>query len=553
MKKIKSILALAACAALTLAGAVSCVKDLDVTPLDPNKQWLGDNYDALFNKCLASITQAGNNGANGDSDVDNFDGGMSPLFRQLWNANELTTDEAICGWGDEGISTFCNNGYDASHPMLRALYYRLYVGISFCNHYLEVAADHDATMTAEVKLVRALHYYLAADLFGNVPFTEVVAPEPPMQKNRADVIKWVEAELLAIEPALSEPQVKKSSDTGYGRLDKAACWNLLSRIYLNWNVYTGEAGRWEDAATYAKKVLDSPYDIYKTPTNASATIDDVVVNHTWTAYQKLFMGDNGESGASVEAIWPCLCDGLKTTSYGGSFFLIASTFNQDMTTNPLQPAASNGSSDGAWGGNRARPDLVRKFFPKPAVVPNIESYNMIAAAGDDRAIFWGVGRTLEIEKTTEFKEGFSVAKFVNFYSDGSQPHDAKFSDADLFFMRAAEAYLTRAEALTRQNNDVAPAEAVQLLDDLRARSHAAAKGAYTLDDILDEWSREFYFEGRRRVDLVRFGKFGGDNGYNWAWKGGVAEGADFAATKNVFAIPTTDLVANTNLTQNEGY
>ncbi|MCR5019348.1 MAG: RagB/SusD family nutrient uptake outer membrane protein [Bacteroidales bacterium] len=547
MKTIKNILILAACAAMTLVGAVSCIKDLDVTPLDPNKQWLDGNYDALFNKCMASITQAGNNGGDGDSDVDNFDGGMSPLFRQLWNANELTTDEAICGWGDEGISTFCNNGYDAAHPMLRALYYRLYVGISFCNHYLEVAGDHDAKMTAEVKLVRAMHYYLAADLYGNVPFTEVVASDPPQQKSRADVMKWVETQLLEIEPELSDPAPKKSTDSGYGRLDKAACWMLLSRLYLNWAVYTGEEGRWADAATYAKKVIDSPYKLY----TESTTVNSGAVSHTWSAYQKLFMADNGESGASVEAIWPCLCDGLTTTSYGGSFFLIASTFNEDMKANPLQPAASNGSSQG-WGGNRARPDLVRKFIPT-GTVPNIESYRMTAFAGDDRAIFWGVGRTLEIEKTTEFKEGFSVAKFVNFYSDGSQPHDSKFTDADVFFMRVAEAYLTYAEATARQNSGKATAEGITFLNTLRARSHATAKTAYTLNDILDEWSREFYFEGRRRMDLVRYGKFGGENNYNWAWKNGVAEGANFPATRNIFAIPTTDLVANTNLKQNEGY
>jgi len=547
MKNIKHIIVSALSLAVLGAGSLSCVGDLDVTPLDPNKQWLNGNYDALFNKCYATITMAGNGGADGDSDVDNFDGGMSPLFRQLWNANELTTDEAICGWGDEGISTFCNNGYDASHPMLRALYYRIYVGLSICNHYLDEAADYNAQMTAEVRLIRALHYYLAADLFGNVPFTLEVSSDLPKQKNRADVMKWVEEEILEIEPDLADPLPKKSTDEGYGRIDKAAAWNLLSRLYLNWEVYCGEA-RWADAATYAKKVLDSPYTLYKTPT----TRTEGDVTHTWTAYQKLFMGDNGENGSSVEAIWPCLGDGKTTTSYGNAFFLIASTFNADMHANPLMPDASNGSSDGCWGGNRARPDLVKKFFPG-AAAPNAPSYQMTVSAGDDRAIFWGEGRTLEIETVTEFKEGFSVAKFVNFYSDGGNPHDAKFTDTDLFFMRAAEAYLTYAEATARQNGGNATAEGVALLDELRARSHAAAKGAYTLNDILDEWSREFFFEGRRRVDLVRFGKFGGENNYNWAWKGGVATGTNFPETKNIFAIPTTDIVANTNLDQNPGY
>ena len=105
-------------AALLLAGFTSCTKDLDVTPIDPNLN-TEIQPEALFNKCYANIAVAGNGGANGDCDVDGIDGGTSGYVRQMWNANELTTDESICGWGDEGIANFCYNTYDASHPMLR--------------------------------------------------------------------------------------------------------------------------------------------------------------------------------------------------------------------------------------------------------------------------------------------------------------------------------------------------------------------------------------------------------------------------------------------------
>lgn len=70
---------------------------------------------------------------------------------------------------------------------------------------------------------------------------------------------------------------------------------------------------------------------------------------------------------------------------------------------------------------------------------------------------------------------------------------------------------------------------------------------------MDEWAREFYFEGRRRSDLIRFGKFGGSSDYKWQWKGGVKEGTNFNANLNIFAIPDTDLNANPNLKQNPGY
>ena len=71
--------------------------------------------------------------------------------------------------------------------------------------------------------------------------------------------------------------------------------------------------------------------------------------------------------------------------------------------------------------------------------------------------------------------------------------------------------------------------------------------------MLDEWSREFYFEGRRRSDLIRFGRFGGNTNYTWPWKGGVHEGTQVPATKNIYAIPTSDVIVNPNIKQNPGY
>ena len=146
--------------ALALAltfGTTACTSDLDVEPIDPN--FVEPSAEQLFTKCYATIAAAGNGGADGDSDVDGIDGGTSGYYRQMWNAQDLTTDEAICGWGDEGISNFVDNSYDASHPMLRGYYYRLYTAITFCNQYLDQYAEHDATMTAEIRFLRAFHYF----------------------------------------------------------------------------------------------------------------------------------------------------------------------------------------------------------------------------------------------------------------------------------------------------------------------------------------------------------------------------------------------------------
>ena len=140
---------------LTL-GLGSC--SLDVEPKDP-KTIMTPSAPELYTKCYANMAVAGQGGANGDCDIDGLDGGFTGFVRQLFNANELTTDESICAWGDTGIPAFNFNTWDSSHPMLQGLYYRLFVGIDYCNHYLDVCGGYNSEMTAEVRFLRALYYY----------------------------------------------------------------------------------------------------------------------------------------------------------------------------------------------------------------------------------------------------------------------------------------------------------------------------------------------------------------------------------------------------------
>ena len=520
-----------AAAFLLAVGLTSCTKDLDVTPIDPNLQ-TEIQPEQLFNKCYANIAVAGNGGANGDCDVDGIDGGTSGYVRQMWNANELTTDESICGWGDEGIANFCYNTYDASHPMLRGFYYRLYTGISYCNQYLSEFEGYNSVMTAEVRFIRALNYYFLMDGWGNVPFVTGITSEKPEQYSRAEMFNFIESELLEIEPQLSAAVAKNSGDAGYGRVDKAAAWLLLARMYLNAEVYTGTA-RYDKAAQYAEQVMNSSYKL-----NTQGV-------GSWSAYQMLFMADNGETSAAYEAVFPILQDGVRTTSWGTTLFLIASTHDADMVD-------SNGTTE-TWGGNRARPQLIEKWFPNGNIPSELGPKDFAKAAGDDRAIIDSRGRTLTNVDVSAFKNGYAVAKFNNFTTTGASTKSAQFPDADFFLLRAAEAYLTYAEANARMSGGVAQNAAAQAINALRSRANASVKDSYTLDEICDEWCREFYYEGRRRIDLVRFNKFGGSSDYQWQWKGGSYSGHNFEAYKNIFAIPSTDLNANPNLTQNPGY
>ena len=555
MNKYFKYIVCAAVAVLLGMGLNSCVKDLDVEPIDPSLQ--NDvTPEQLFNKCYSVFATSGNDGGDGNVDVDGLDGGFQHKFRQMWNSNELTTDEAICGWGDEGISSYCHNSYDASHPMLRGYYYGLCIGITFCNQYLEVFNDYDATMSAEIRFLRAFQFYLLTDAFGNIPFTTKISGDNPEQYSRAQVCEFIESELKDIigegsgSQVLSDPMPKNYGQEGFGRVDKAAAWMLLARLYLNSQVYTGTP-RWAEARDYAKKVMDSSYKLF---TNDYEGVGIDGVTRKFSAYQMLFMGDNGTNGAMVEAVFPVIQYGTRTTSWGGSNFLICSTFDGDMHPYPYDATEVNGLyNNSTWGGNRARPELIKKFF-SDIEAPEGHAYDVAAAAGDDRALFETEGRHLNVENESDFKYGYATAKFTNFKCDGSKGSDITFADAQLMYMRAAEAYLTYAEAVTRlAGSGAAPADAVDAINKVRERAHATKKASYSLNDILDEWSREFYFEGRRRVDLIRFGKFGGTTDYKWQWKGGAYAGRDFEAYRNVFAIPNDDILANPNLKQNEGY
>jgi len=112
-----------------------------------------------------------------------------------------------------------------------------------------------------------------------------------------------------------------------------------------------------------------------------------------------------------------------------------------------------------------------------------------------------------------------------------------------------------AEAVLRGGSGGSTAQALGYFNQVRARAYGNASGnasAITLDDILNERARELYFEGYRRTDLIRFGKFTGGN-YIWPWKGGVKDGRSIADFRALLPLPSSDVIANTNLTQNQGY
>lgn len=498
--------------ALTL-GLTSCVDDLNVEPINPQVSQEFDQQ-AVFTKIYASLGMTGMTGTAGGGDLDamGIDEGQSGFYRTLWYLNNLAGDEALCVWGDNGVPEANFTGWTDTDVFVQGLYYRLFFGVTLCNHFLDMTADIDDAETklqrAETRFIRALNYYYLMDMYANVPLVTRVESETPQQATRAEIFDFLEQELLDMQSEMSEPGAGM-----YYRVDRAAAWLLLSRLYLNAEVYTGTA-RWADAATYAEMVINSSY----------ALADN---------YAALFMGDNDTNADAMgEIILPIAQHGDFTKTYSGSYFLVAATHTAGMP--------EWGSIDG-WGGICARKSLIQKF----------------ETGSDDRALFYATSDDPTITDPNAFTSGWGVTKWNNLDSKTGGPVasndvEVKVPETDIPFLRVAEAYLTYAEAAFR---DAAgnKARALECFNALRTRANAQPASNLTLELLRDEWSREFYFEGRRRIDLVRFNSFGGNTDYNWDWKAGVANGTSFDAKYNILPIPVSDRNANSNLVQNPGY
>ena len=572
--KLNKFKTIAPAAALLLSASLSsCMADLDKGNIDPNVETNPSTL-GLYTKCYAGLIMEGNDGK-ADFTID--DDGKSTLLRNIFNFNELPTDEAICWWSDGGLTDISYNKYNAATPTLKYLYYRLMSNISFENNFLnlDAAKEEDNTRYAEVRVIRAYNYFLMLDFFGDPAFVEKSSSESPyqahtynpkfeanktytraelLQMGREFLFKWVEKELLEAEPDLLPAKPEKDTDADYGRIDKGACWLLLSRLYLNAGTYLNNDGQdnpyWDKALQYAENVIKSDYALFD-----DSRISETAKGNGYQPYDLLFMGDNGSNGASCEAILPLMQDGTITQGYGGSLFYIAALWNDAMKSVTGKDA---GTTENAWSGMRVRPSFLKVFFNNPSVVVKKEAKDIRKMNIDDRAIFWGKGndkndRTLELGENKSFFSGIVTPKWNNNYAEGGTPHDSKFVDTDFFLFRVAEAYLNAAEAEMHLNGEGSD-KAKGYIDKLRERAHADVHSSYTLNDVLDERARELYCEGLRRTDLIRFNQYGGNKAtYKWELKGGSDNGSNFDKTKNVYPLPSSEILANKNLTQIDGY
>ena len=484
-----------------------------------------ESYRAFIAKIYAGYAVSGQQGPSGNPDLAGLDEGFSNYLRLYWYMQELTTDEAVIGWNDGTIKDLHYQNWTPGNEFIRTMYDRIMYQISLANEFIRQTSEDklnergvDASLKteinayrAEARFLRALSYYHALDFYRNVPFVtdeDIVGAFLPQQTNAEALFEYIKTELETIEPELAAP-----GQNEYGRANKAAVWMLLAKLYMNAEVYIGQA-HYSDARIQVEKVINSNQ--YQLEGN----------------YQHLFMADNHLSN---EIIYSIQSDGLRTQAWGGSTFMVHAPIGGKMK--PLDYGVGSG-----WAGVRTTPSFVEKF-------PGMEN------SSDGREMFFTEGQTLEIANISKFSDGYAIPKYKNIDRNGNPGSDPDFPDTDFPMFRLADAYLMYAEAFLR-NGGGSESPAVGYINELREREYGNVSGNITgaqlnLDFILDERARELYWECHRRTDLIRFGQFS-TNGI-WSWKGKVQSGTTTEYYRDWFPIPTSDLSANPNLQQNPGY
>lgn len=542
--------------ALAFLGICSCVSDLDTQPLD-DTQLVADklysdpaNYKGVLAKCYASLILTGQQGGDGgDNDLGSFNEGYGGYVRILFYLQELTTDLVLMPSSTNGLRDCVTVQWTANTAVIQGCYNRLYHTIGYCNEFLrettpaKVAArgvandpeivDNLADYRNEARFIRAYCYSVLCDLFGAVPFStdEHAVGHLPEQKSREFIFEYAESELLDLATLLKDPHQNE-----YARVDKAAVWFLLARIYLNAEVYVGE-NRYTEAYTYAKYVIDAGYPLA-------------------SEYRLNFMADNN---TSTEIIWPLVQDGAYAQSSAGTNFFVKAFVNGDMNS-----YFETGIGTKGWGNVRVLPEFVDKFDTSD------QEFDVNDVWGtnkkDKRAQFFTIGHNKACETangsfSSLFTDGYAYIKWRNVRSDGGATSDGTYVDIDFPMFRSADAYLMAAEAIMRGGGG-STSEALGYVNEVRNRAYQSgpygsdASGEITAADLtfdflIDERARELSTELVRRTDLIRFGKY--TTGYDWSWKGYERYGKDVASKYVLFPIPQSDISANSNLTQNSDY
>lgn len=446
------------------------------------------------------------------------------------------------------------------------------------NKYLGEHPEY-ADYVYELRALRAVYYYYVMDLFGQVPLvvsSEVSANEVE-QSNRSDVFKFVTSELAECIPHLSD---SKSQNEGeyYGRITKAVAYMCMAKCAINAPVYTIDdttptsysAFVGTDKSGKATASEEQGKTVSEMGKNINITLDGETRNAWETAvycadqiaslgyrlqpsYADNFIVANQNS---VENIWtrPNDCVNYKIEDYN-----IVRTLHYN-----------HGGAIGYQGWNGACSSKQQMLVygygtanPDPRLKLNFYT---------DKDYMEETGKAVEDGATDKPLEYMPLAVKVDF-SAADDPHAMKCSGArmkkyefdksttqqysfnnDLVIWRYADALLLKAEAEYRMGNK---AEALTIVNEVRARVAATPRTELTLNDILDERMLELAWEGVRRQDQIRFCTFTEPTADRFKGVTHNASAGDYNDDTQgytmVYPIPYAVLNLNKKLDQNPGY
>lgn len=526
----------------------ACIGDLDTLPLNPSDSTSETVYGTNESGYVAGLTKLYFCFvSNETTDLQVSDAGASELTRAFWTVQEVTSDACKCAWeNDAWVRAMNTNTWsDADNDATYAVYVRTLQGIAYTNEYLRQTASDRLSdrgvsselaakiqgFRAEARFLRAYFYWMALDVFGEVPFTTENSPfgggVNPKQASRKDVFDYCITELTELA---ADDSAMPAARSNYPRADKGAVLGLLARMYLNAEVYTGTP-MWQEAKDACERIFTMGYSLCPN-------------------YADLFRGDNGENPDVLnEVIFGVAYDAEQTQSYGGTSYLtLASIAATDVSSTQMINGVNNG-----WGGIRVPYEYVEKYFNVRNADYTTGTYDVNDKRGE---MFYIKGRSESMEDALYvFLNGWSCLKFNNI------PHDMDndsflataaskaYAVIDFPMIRLGEIYLIYAEACMNlgQANTAMPK-----LRELSERAGVQAPTSITTDFLLEERARELMWEGHRRTDLIRYGKFTSSS-FLWTYKGGSFSGQGFDDYMKIFAIPASELAANPELHQNPGY
>ena len=479
-----------------------------------------------------------------------------------WRLQELTADQQA--WPQKG-----RHGYDGAQ-WIRQHYHQwtvtdraieepwelLYQGIGFCNNTLDdfdkvdfsklsITESEKAAMIAETKVIRAWHYMKLMDLYGNIPIvTTAIGGQPtdPPTVPRAEVFAFVEKEikenLNALQP-LSLAMV--------GRITKPAAYAMLAELYVNAQVWSGTA-RWDDCITACDSIISGNMGGLNGKVDLDSTILAPFTVTNQLSKENIFQLSydyraSGDAPSYNAVFWHYHSRQIYNAERDGN--------NEWVTTpNAFSAYKENDLRKKEWflfGLQYKHPDL--RTSAADSVVLGSEEYD-----GKPLIFVNTIRRNSEGETgeggMTRGEEN-SGARF-NKYRPGTVT-DANYLGNDFVVYRLTEIYFFKAEALMRKSNGVATQPAVDLINQSKKRAFSATDwstemyttSTLTMDELLAEKGREFVFEGKRRADMIRFGKF---VTATW-WDHQPSNDTKWT----LFPIPRKQLVINTKLKQNDGY